>query len=93
VEKRTFIKVHVIKPRNIQRGNASAYIYAHGGGAVFLNAEMNNSLMCHSAMNLGCIVFNVDYRKGPENKAPIGQQDFAKAVEHIYENCDKYGIN
>lgn len=93
VAKKIFIKVNVIKPKDVQRGNVAAYIYAHGGGAIFLNADMNNSLMCHSAINLGCIIFNVDYRKGPENKAPVGQEDFAKAVEHIYDNSEKYGIN
>ena len=72
VEKGVTIKVFVIKPNDLPKGEQPAYIYAHGGGAVFLDAQSYNGLMCHTALNLGCVVFNVDYRKGPEAKAPKG---------------------
>jgi len=39
------------------------------------------------------VVFNVDYRKGPEAKCPKGQQDFAKVIEHVYNNANSFGVN
>ena len=58
-----------------------------------LDAESFNPLMCAQALNLNCVVFNVDYRLGPENKCPKGQEDFAKVIEHIYNNAESFGVN
>ena len=49
--------------------------------------------MAVSCVNLGCVVVSVDYRKGPEVKCPIGQQDFVDAVLHIHDNSQIFGIN
>jgi len=66
------IKIWMIRPKNLPKENNAAYIYAHGGGAVTLSADVENDLMAHTALNLECVVFNVNYRKGPEAKAPKG---------------------
>lgn len=68
-------------------------IYAKGGGAVMFYAKSINSKMCDMAVNLNCIVFNVDYRLGPETKCPGGQQDFAKTIEHVYMNAQTLRVN
>ena len=57
------------------------------------HAKMFNNNNCHVALNLNCVVFNVDYRLGPEAKAPAGQLDFAAVVKHVYKNAGKYGVN
>lgn len=49
--------------------------------------------MCITALNLNCIVFNVDFRNAPEAKAPKGSIDFVKAIEHVYRNADKYNVD
>ena len=49
--------------------------------------------MAHTAVNLNCVVFNIDYRLGPEVKAPTGQQDFVDAVNHVLASPANYGIN
>lgn len=49
--------------------------------------------MIYTALNLKCIVFNVEYRLGPESKAPKGQCDFAAAVRHVSKNASKYGVD
>jgi len=92
-EKGVMIKIWMIRPKNLPKENNSAYIYAHGGGAVMFSAESANNEMAHSALNLQCVVFNVDYRLGPEAKAPKGQCDFAAAVRHISKNATKYGVD
>jgi len=49
--------------------------------------------MCVKALNLQCVVFNVDYRLGPEAKAPKGQMDFVHAIRHVSQNAEKYGVD
>lgn len=87
------IKIYMIRPKSLPEENNAAYIYAHGGGAIMLEAKSENPGMVVTALNLQCIVFNVDYRLGPEAKAPKGQCDFAAAVRHISQNATKYGVD
>lgn len=72
VEKGVTIKVFVIKPKSLQEKGNACEIHAHGGGAVLLNAEIMNPLMCVTALDKNCVLFNVDYRKAPEAKCPKG---------------------
>ena len=68
------IKIFKIRPKTISeasKGN-TAYVWAHGGGAILFYAEMFNHEMCRMACETNCIVFSVDYRKAPEHKCPIG---------------------
>lgn len=57
------------------------------------NAESVNPSMCYVALNLQCVVFNVDYRLAPEAKAPKGQMDFVKAIRHVSQNAVSYGVD
>ena len=67
------IRVDVIKPKALSSGKKHpAYFYAHAGGAVANEASLFNPFLSWTALNLNCIVFNVDYRLGPEFKAPKG---------------------
>merc|ERR1712021_223351 len=45
------------------------------------------------AVECGCVVFSVDYRKGPEVQCPRNHLDFVDAIEHIVTNASQYGIN
>lgn len=87
------MKVHVIKPKTLTGTGHAAYIYAHGGGAVMFEAKSSNSNLTHTALVLNCVVFNVDYRLGPESKAPTGQTDFAAAIRHVSKNAASLGID
>lgn len=88
------IKVYISRPKNLaNHKNLPAYIYAHGGGAIAGNAPQNEGLMWLTAINLQCIIFNVEYRLGPEVKAPGGQLDFAAVIRHVYNNADTYDVN
>lgn len=92
-EKGVQIKIFMIKPIDLPKDNNPAYIYAHGGAGIMFDAASNNDLMSHTALNLNCVVFNVDYRLGPEAKAPKGQMDMVAAVRHISKNASKYGVD
>jgi len=87
------MKIYMIRPKSLPKENNAAYIYAHGGGACLFNAAMDNNGMMYTALNLQCVVFNVEYRLGPEAKAPKGQCDFAAAVRHVSKNASKYGVD
>ena len=87
------MKIFVIKPLDLPKTPQAAYVYAHGGGAVFLSAEDNNNLCAEIALNLKCIVFNVDFRNAPEAKAPKGSNDFALAILHVHSNAEKFGVH
>jgi len=87
------ITIYMIRPKSLPKENNAAYIYAHGGGGVMFTAVMENDSMMYTALNLQCVVFNVEYRLGPEAKAPKGQCDMAAAVRHVSKNASKYGVN
>ena len=61
-----------IKPKDLPKDGNACEIHAHGGGAVLCNAEMFNSTMEEHAVKKKCVLFNCDYRKGPETKCPGG---------------------
>jgi len=72
VEEGLTIKVFVIRPKTLAKKDNACEIHAHGGGAVMLDAEMFNPVMAGTASRKNCVLFNVDYRKGPEYKCPKG---------------------
>lgn len=80
----TSIKVFVIRPNSLPKEGNACEIHAHGGGAIMLNAEMFNGMLAVWAVENGSVLFNVDYRLGPETKCPGGQEDFVKAIEHVH---------
>jgi len=86
------IKIQMIRPKDLPKEDNAAYMYAHGGGAVVFDHLSATNMMAKTALNLQCVVFNVDYRLGPEALAPKGQCDFAAAVRHVSQNATKYGI-
>ena len=57
------------------------------------DAEDNNTRLYHMAVLLICVMFSIDYRKGPEFKPPTGQHDYACLVKYIYKNADSLGID
>lgn len=89
----TEILMIVCRPKTLESQNAAAYFYAHGGGAYAMTAKHTEAAMARVAVNLNCVTFNIDYRLGPEVKAPVGQQDFVDVVNYVLANPAKYGID
>ena len=81
------------KPKDLASESAAAYIWARGGGAVVGEPEDMHKIMAFVCVNLGCVVFNVGFRNGPEVKAPTGQQDMVDCVLHILDNASKFGVD
>lgn len=86
------VRVCLIRPKEL-KGQAPAYIYAHGGGAVLTVGENYDNILCTVARNLNCVVVNVDFRNGPEVKAPTGANDYRAVVKYIVNNGAKHNIN
>ena len=71
----------------------AAYIYAHGGGCVGLNAKLYKSLLCHYAVECDVVVFNVDYRLAPETKCPNNVKDYYEVIKYVSRNANNLGID
>lgn len=42
---------------------------------------------------MNAVVFNVNYRLGPETKCPDDQQDFVDAIRYIHANASTFGVD
>lgn len=67
------LMMFVYRPKTLESQEAPAYFYAHGGGAWALKAKHVEGNMWMTAINLNCVLFNVEYRLAPEYKCPTGQ--------------------
>jgi acetyl esterase/lipase len=70
VEEGVTIKVWIVRPKNMEEEENAAFVFAHGGAGTMLSAEENLPECYRYAIDWNCIVFSVDYRKGPETKCP-----------------------
>lgn len=70
-----------------------AYIYIHGGGFVIASLDELDKLFRQMAAEIGCKLFLVDYRLAPENPYPIPLMDSYHAVDWVYSNRDKFGLD
>lgn len=89
------IRLYKIRPKNIRPESKDnvGYVWAHGGGAVYYDAQHFEFLMCRMAVEANCIVFSVDFRNGPEYKSPTGMMDFYHCVKFVSENAAFLGVN
>ena len=71
----------------------AAYVYAHGGGCVGLNARLYKSLLCHYAVECNVVVFNVDYRLAPETKCPNNVIDFYEVIKYVHQNAPMLDVD
>ena len=66
----TSLAIRVHKVKGAEDKNRGAVVYFHGGAMVTLDAEMSESSAVEIALDGNVTVFNVDFRNGPETKAP-----------------------
>lgn len=86
------IKVYVSLPRDVQE-RTSAMFFAHSGGACVNEAQVYAPMMNKYCIELGCAVFNVDYRKGPEVKAPGGQLDMVAVIKYVRDHAEEFNVD
>jgi acetyl esterase/lipase len=65
-------------------------LYLHGGG--WLTGDKSNYLgLVHSFAHNGYLVFNANYRLGPENKYQVVLNDVATLMTWVWKHADAYG--
>lgn len=67
-------------------------LYIHGGGWSVGSAKAVSSYAKLLASN-GYIVANAEYALAPENPYPASTYQLVSALNYLYENADKYGID
>jgi len=88
------VRVIVHKPKALEdKRNHACLIYAHGGGAIALTADMYSGFLAHMAVTCGIIVFNVDYRLAPETKCPNNVLDFYEVVKYVMKNASELQVD
>lgn len=78
------IFIYMTRPKKLTAKNQAALVWAHRGNGCWFNAELFMPETNRIALEYDCIVFSVDYRKGPEVRTPGGMEDFALAIEHVH---------
>ncbi|MGE0233223.1 MAG: alpha/beta hydrolase [Flavobacteriaceae bacterium] len=68
-------------------------IFFHGGGWVIGDLESHDILCRQLVLGSGCAVIAVDYRLSPEHKYPAALEDAEIAVEWIFDNAEKLGLD
>lgn len=87
------IEVNAIWPKDMEDKNGPAYIWAHGGAAIYFEAQDFIGIKRVEALKLNATIFNVNYRKAPEAKCPDNQQDFVDVIRYIYTHGPNFAVD
>lgn len=88
------VGIWIYRPRKPEgRTGRPGFIYLHGGGWIggtTYTVENPCKLLAELA---DCVVFNIDYSLAPEKPYPNGLNDCFSALEYIYANAEKFGVD
>lgn len=86
------LAARIYRPLNVSR-SLPALVYFHGGGFVIGSPTLSDSVcegLSHCAQ---CVVISIDYRLAPEYPFPHGLEDAFKALNWVFFNAEKLGVN
>lgn len=69
-----------------------ALIYIHGGGFRILSKN-THWMMARAFAEQGFVVFNINYRLGPEHPYPAPLEDAAAALAWVHQHAARYGAD
>lgn len=72
---------------------ASVVVFFHGGGHVFGNLRTYDSVTRFLALQAGCTLISVGYRKAPEHPFPAAVEDSFNALRWVVENAGDLRID
>jgi acetyl esterase len=72
-------------------GPLPVLVYIHGGGFVIGSPESHAPTCRELAVRAGCLVVSIDYRMGPEHKAPAAVEDSIAATKWVIEHAAELG--
>lgn len=82
-------RLDVYEPKG-RGGRVPVVVYTHGGGFSMLSKETHRIMALQFAAR-GYLVFNVDYRLGPEHLHPAPLEDAASAAIFARDNASRFG--
>ncbi len=78
-------------PEEVDRNRA--FIFIHGGGWCLNSIDTADEICRYLAKRMRRVVFSIEYRLAPEHKYPAGLEDCADAVQWIFDNSAKLGVD
>jgi acetyl esterase/lipase len=88
IEARTYLSVKV-KQDNSEK--LPVYIHFHGGGFMFGTRNTEDAICAQTAIKMGVVVLNVNYRHTPEHVFPTAWHDAEDALAWVHKNIDTLG--
>ncbi|KAG2177767.1 hypothetical protein INT43_003014 [Umbelopsis isabellina] len=87
----SIVPVRIYTPKG--SGPFPCIVFYHGGGWVFGNLDVYDSLCRAMCVGTGAVLVSVDYRLAPENKFPAAVEDAYAALLHVKKNAKIYNID
>ncbi len=87
---RVRVRVHV--PRGVVRP-LPVVLHLHGGGFVIGNIDLYDPFCSRLAAEAEVVVVTVNYRKGPEFRAPLAPHDCIDAAEWVLREAERLGVD
>lgn len=88
------VKVIIYKPKDIAKGELlPAIVYLHGGGWVFLSADVYDPLSHKLANCTRAVLVAVDYRLAPDHPFPVPVEDCLKVTKHVLSRGKEMNID
>ncbi len=79
-------------PKNKGKEKLPLFIYIHGGGWISGITEMRNAYISNWAKS-GFFTASVSYTLAPQKEYPFQLQEFFSAIDYLFDNAEKYGID
>ena len=87
------LAARVYKPEGMSADAAPCLVYYHGGGFIRGDIETHDGICRVLAKKNPAIVISVAYRLAPEHRFPTAFDDAYAALEAIFEQASKLGID
>ncbi|KAH6622029.1 Alpha/Beta hydrolase protein [Boeremia exigua] len=84
IEARTYRSVKKEKSEKLP-----VYIYFHGGGFIFGSIASEDFVCAQTAINVGVLVINVNYRHTPDHVYPTAWDDSQDAFAWVHKNIEE----
>ena len=86
------VGVLAYRPAQVQ-GPLPALLHLHGGGYVVGSPERKGAEHRKLAVDLGCVIYSVDYRLAPETPFPGAVEDCYTVLRWLYQNAPQLGLD